>query len=37
MFTDAKTGGFATTDFVSWFIGENLTFSINNNELVIAL
>jgi hypothetical protein len=37
MFTDAKTGGFAATDFVSWFIGENLTFSINNNELVIAL
>ena len=37
MFTDAKTGSFATSDFVSWFIAENLTFSINNNELVIAL
>ena len=37
MFTDAKTGSFAASNFVSWFIAENLTFSINNNELVIAL
>ncbi len=37
MFTDAKTGGFAASDFVSWFVGENLAFSINNNELMISL
>ncbi len=37
LFTDAKTGSFTSSNFVSWFIGENLIFSITNNELVIAL
>lgn len=37
MFTDAKSGAFAVSSFISWFIAENLSFSILNNELVITL
>ena len=37
LFTDAKTGDFIASDFVSWFIAENLSFAIQNNDLVITL
>ena len=37
MFTDAKSGDYTVSSFISWFIAENLNFSIHNNELVITL
>lgn len=37
MFTDAKTGDYTVSSFISWFIAENLNFTIHNNELVITL
>jgi hypothetical protein len=37
LFTDANTGDLDSSNFTSWFVGENLSFAINNNQLVMSL
>lgn len=36
LFTDTDTGSFNSSDFVSWELGENLTFAITNNQLALT-